>query len=153
MPPQGPPPLRPTGLILRRDGTFEHEGSCVTHPKLHRAFLRGVRFLDDEDVWIVQIGRFRGQIEVEEIPFWVVAYDPATGAVQLTDGSTEPLACGTLEVDPDEVLRCRVKGRFPARFTRTGQAHLLDALELREGAWVLRLGAHFELVPGLSPVP
>ena len=153
MPPQGPPPLRPTGLILRRDGTFEHEGVRVTHPKLHRAFLRGVRFLDDEGVWIVQLGRFRAQIEVEEIPFWVVAYDPATGAVQLTDGSTEPLAWETLEMDSDDgVLRCRVKGRFPARFTRTGQAHLLDALELREGAWVLRLGTHSRVVPGL-PAP
>ena len=152
MPPQDPPPLRPTGLILRSDGTFEHEGVRVTHPKLHRAFLRGVRFLDDEGVWIVQLGRFRGQIEVEEIPFWVVAYDPATGAVQLTDGSTEPLACETLEVDSaDGVLRCRVKGRFPARFTRTGQAHLLDALEQREGAWILRLGAHSRVVPGLPP--
>jgi hypothetical protein len=148
----GPPPLRPTGLLLRRDGTFEHEGIRVSHPKLHDVLLRGVRFLEEEGVWIVQVGRFRGQIEVEEIPFWVVAYDPRAGAIQLTDGTEEPLRAETLTVDADHVLRCTVKGRFPARFTQTGQAHLLDALEARGDRWVLRLGDRLATVPGLPGV-
>lgn len=119
---------------------FRHEGQIVTHPRLHRVLLRGVRFSDQEGVFVVQVGPYRGQIEVEDTPFWVVAYDAESGEIQLTDGSSEPLDVQTLSADPDEVLRCRVKGRFPARFTHAGQAHLLDALELRGGTPGLRVG-------------
>ena len=130
--------------------SFEHEGQLVTHPRLYRAFLRGVRFLDDEGVFVVQLGHFRGQIEVEDTPFWVVAYDAARGEIELTDGSAEPLACGTLRSDPDGAFRCTVKGRFPARFTHAGQAHLLDALEETPDGWRLRAGARHHEVPGLA---
>ncbi len=124
----------------------------VSHPRLHRALLRGVRFAEDEGVFVVQIGRFRGQIEVEDVPFWVVAYGPETGELDLTDGSAEPVWPETLSLDPDGVFRVRVKhGRFPARFTRSGQAHLLEHLELREGAWVLRVGKRWASVPGVPP--
>jgi hypothetical protein len=116
---------------------------------MHRVFLRGVRFLDDEGVFVVQVGRFRGQIEVEDTPFWVVAYDAPLGTVQLTDGSEEPLAVASLSLDPDAVLRCIVKGRFPARFTRTGQGHLLNHLERCEKGWVLLVGDRSIPVPGL----
>ncbi len=129
--------------MLRRDGSFVHEGQRVTHPRLHRAFLRGVRFLDDEGVFVVQLGRFRGQIEVEDTPYFVVAYDPDLGTIDLSDGTREPLAPDTLRVDPDEALRCRVKGRFQARFTHAGQAHLLDAVETRGGRLVLRAGSRW----------
>ena len=57
------------GLVLRRDGRFVHEGVLVRHAKLHAAFLKGVRFVEEEGVFIVQIGHFRAQIEVEDTPF------------------------------------------------------------------------------------
>ena len=124
----------------------------VSHPRLHRALLRGVRFAEDEGVFVVQIGRFRGQIEIEDVPFWVVAYGPESGELDLTDGSAELIRPETLSLDPDGVMRVRVKqGRFPARYTRTGQAHLLEHLELREGAWVLRVGKGWVPVPGFPP--
>ena len=129
---------------------FEHEGVRVTHPKLAAAFLRGVRFADEEGVFVVQLGRFRGQIEVEDCPWWVTSYDPQSGHIQLTDGSAEPLAAASLRVDPDEALRVTVKGRFPARFTRAGQAHLLDAVEFRDGIPVLRSGSRHHALPQLA---
>jgi hypothetical protein len=139
---------------LRRDGRFVHESVVVTHPRLHRALLRGVRFADQERVFVVQLGRFRGQIEVEDTPFWVVAYDPGLGAIDLTDGSSERIQPETLRRDPDEVFRLQVKGgRFPARFTRAGQAHLLDNLEQRGGAWLLRVGGRWLPVPGVPGMP
>ena len=132
--------------------SFEHEGQLVTHPRLYRAFLRSVRFLDDEAVFVVQLGRFSGQIEVEDTPYWVVAYDAETGEIELTDGSTEPLAVDTLRPDPDGAFRCTVKGRWPARFTHAGQAHLLDALADTDRGWRLRAGPHYHQIPGLSAV-
>jgi hypothetical protein len=99
---------------------------------------------------VVQVGRYRGQIDVEDTPFWVVAYDEKAGTVQLTDGTWEPIMPESLSVDPDGVLRCRVKGRFPARFTHAGQALLLEHLEEAGEGWVLRAGARALPVPGLA---
>lgn len=125
----------------------------VTHPRIHRVLLRGVGFCEEERAFVVRVGPFRGRIDVEDTPFWVTAYDAETGRIWLTDGGREPIAAETLSVDEDGVLRCRVKGRFPARFTRTGQAHLLDALEPDAAPWVLRLGSERIPVPGLAPLP
>ena len=128
-----------------------HEGVVVSHARLHRALLRGVRFAEEEGVFIVQLGRFRGQIEVEDIPFWVVAYDPDEGAIDLTDGSSEPLRTESLRIDPDEVFRVDVKeGRFQARFTHTGQAHLLEHVESRDNGWVLSVGGRWVPVPKVA---
>lgn len=133
-------------MLLRRDARFIHEGQVVTHKGLHAAFLRGVRFLEDEGVFVVQVGHFRAQIDVEDTAFWVVSYDPATGDIELTDGSCERLEPLTLSMDADDVLRCSVKGGFPARFSRTGQAHLLDALEERGDSVALRVAGEWRSV-------
>ena len=146
----GAPPLRPTGLVLRADMTFWHEGVKVTHRGLHRAFLRGVDFAEEEGVFVVRLGHFRGQIEVEDTPYWVVSYDPARGNVELTDKTEELLRPETLSIDPDDALRCTVKGRFPARFTREGQAHLLTNLEIEEGVATVLCGGEWVPAPGLS---
>jgi len=128
-----------------------HEGVVVSHRRLHRALLRGVRFAEEEGVFVVQLGRFRGQIEVEDVPFWVVAYDPGQGSIDLTDGSSEPIVPRTLRIDADEVFRVAVKGgRFPARFTRSGQAHLLEHLERRDAGWFLRVGRRWVAVPNVA---
>jgi hypothetical protein len=128
-----------------------HEGQKVTHPGLHRALLRGVRFLDEEGVFVVQIGHFRGEIDVEDVPFWVVAYDEASGEIELTDRSAEPLDASSLAPDPDGALRCQVKRRFPARFTHAAQAHLLDAVDTREAVPRIRAGSRLWPAPGLAP--
>ena len=136
--------------MLRRDGSFVHEGVEVSHPRLREAFRRGVRFAEAEGVFVVQLGRFRGQIEVEDTPFFVSAYDAEDGSIELSDGTSEPLETAMLSMDDDGVLRCRVKGRWPARFTRVGQAHLLDALERSGEHYTLRAGPRRLAVPGLD---
>jgi hypothetical protein len=123
----------------------------VTHERIHRALLRGVRYLEEEGVFVTTLRHFRGQIDVEDTPFFVVAYDPASGEIDLSDGTCEPLDLETLSLDDDGVLRCRVKGRWPARFTHTGQAHLLDQVEVRGEAVGVRRGGHWTPVPGLRP--
>ena len=146
----GAPPLHPTGLMLRSDMTFWHEGVRVTHARLHSAFLRGVEFAEEEGVFVVRVGHFRGQIEVEDTPYWVVAYDPERGSVELTDRTEEPLRPETLSIDSDDAFRCTVKGRFPARFTREGQAHLLNNLAIEECRATVLCGGEWLPGPGLS---
>jgi hypothetical protein len=144
---QGPPKLAPFGLTLRRDGSFWHEGAEVTHPRLRAHFLRSVEWSEADGAFLVRLRHFRGWLDVEDTPWFVVAYDAETGEIELTDATRERLDAGSLRLDPDEVLRCAVKGgRWDARFTHRGQAHLLDAIESEEQGLYLRMGARRELL-------
>ena len=122
----------------------------MTHPRLHRAFLAGVRWAEAEGAFIVQLGTFRGWLDVEDTAFFATAYDAHSGELELSDRSRERLDATTLSVDPDQVLRCIVKGRFAARFTRPAQAHVLDAVDLEAGAIVVRVGRDRVRAPALD---
>jgi hypothetical protein len=145
----GPPKLAPFGLLLRRDGSFWHEGVEVTHPGLRAQFLRSVEWSEADGAFLVRLRHFRGWLDVEDTPWFVVVYDCASGEIELTDGTREPLAVETLRADDDDVLRCTVKGgRWDARFTHRGQALLLDALEDGGAGLQLRVGSRRVALPG-----
>ena len=135
---------------MGRDGHFSHEGQAISHPRLRQVLEQSVRFAEPEGVFVVQVGHFRGQIEVEDTAFFVHAYEPGTGEIDLSDLSSEPLDPESLGVGEDGVLRCTVKGRFPARFNRAAQAHLLLALDPARHPPRLRMGACEIPVPGLD---
>jgi hypothetical protein len=151
----GPPKLAPFGLVLHRDGRWTHEGFPILHPKLRAAFDRGVRFLPDERVYVVQVGRFRGQIEVEEAAFFVRSVELARGAVALSDGSEDVLDPATLSASSsDGALLCRVKralapGGLPARFTPAAQAELLAGVEDGPFGPALRVAGELRALPAL----
>ena len=153
-PDPGPPPLRPFGLVLHRDGRFRHEGAPILHPRLRALFERSVRYLPDEDEYVVQVGRFRGQIEIEEAGFFVRAIDPASGTIALSDGTEERLDPATLRpsaLDADAIL-CTVKCAetprgVPARFERGSQAELLLAVEATPTGYAVRLAGALLALP------
>jgi hypothetical protein len=142
----GPPPLRPFGLVLHHDGRFSHEGEPIRHRKLREHFERAVEYLAEERKFIVRLGHFRGQIEVEEAGFFVRSVELASGEIALSDGTCERLDLASLALSPlDGALLCRVKrGLAPegllARFSSSAQAELLMAVEERGGRTVLRFG-------------
>ena len=151
----GPPPLQLFGLVLRHDGTWTHEGHPFTHARLRAAFDRSVRYLPEEGVYVVQIERFRGQIEVEEAAFFVRSFDAGTGELALSDGSAESLEVASLRASTvDGALLCTVKRDLvaeglPARFTRTAQAALLGAAEDDPEGPCLRVGGRRVRLPEL----
>lgn len=139
--PSGSPLLRPFGLVLHHDGRFTHEGLPITNARLRAVFDRGVRFLPAEGPrgkYVVQLGRFRGEIEVEEAGLFVRSVDLVHGTVALSDGSEEPLDVASLRPSPiDGAFLCTVKRALvstglPARFTHPAQAELLGAVTLDE---------------------
>jgi len=154
-PRRGPPPLRPLGLRLHHDGRFTHEGMPITHTRLRAAFDRSVRYLPDEGAYVVQLGHFRGLIEVEEAAFFVRSFDARTGAVSLSDGSQEALEVASLRVSPiDGALLCMVKrdlarGGLPARFHHAAQAELLAAVEEDADAPAVRIAGRRIALPEL----
>jgi hypothetical protein len=137
--PPGPPPLKPFGLVLHHDGVFTHEGERILNRKLREHFDRSVEYLPEEEKYIVRLGHFRGEVEVEEAGFFVRSVDLMTGQITLSDRSQEPLDVSSLSESPiDGALLCRVKmdllpGGLPARFMHGAQAELLQAVELEEG--------------------
>ncbi len=156
----GPPPLRPFGLVLHHDGRWAHEGQPIANRRLREAFDRGVRFLpgegaNGEDVFVVTLGRFRGQIEVEEAAFFVRGFEPETGAITLSDGSVERLDVRSLRSSPrDAALLCCVKRNLCsagllARFTQAAQAELLNAVEDAGDGLALRVSGARHPLPDL----
>jgi hypothetical protein len=151
----GPPRLHPLGLRLHHDGRFSHEGVAITHARLRAAFDRSVRYLPDERAYVVQLGRFRGLLEVEEAAFFVRCFDAETGAISLSDGSSEPLDAASLRASPrDGALLCSVKrdlapGGLPARFHHAAQAELLAAVEEGPAGPTLRVGRARVRMPAL----
>ncbi len=150
----GPPPLRPFGLVLHRDGRFSHEGQPIRNTKLRTLFERSVRYLPEEGKFVVRAGRFRGQVEVEEAAFFVRQIDLDAGALGLSDGSTELLVAESLawsSLDSNALL-CRVKhdlvpGGLAARFTQSAQAELLLGAEERGSAVVVEIAGRRVRVP------
>jgi hypothetical protein len=142
----GPPPLRPFGVVLHHDGRFSHEGEPIRHRKLREHFEHSVEYLADEQKFIVRLGHFRGQIEVEEAGFFVRAVELGPGEIVLSDGSRERLDLGSLTLSPiDGAILCRVKRALVpeglvARFSSAAQAELLLGVEERGGRTVLRFG-------------
>ena len=103
----------------------------------------------------MQLGRFRGQIEVEEAAFFVRAFDPATGGIALSDRSEERLVPESLRVSPrDGALLCLVKRELVAegllaRFSHAAQAQLLCAVEESEAGPRLRIAGRDVVLPAL----
>ena len=151
----GPPPLRPFGLVLHHDGRWSHEGVPILHRRLREVFDRSVRFLPAEDRYVVQLGQFRGQIEVEEAAFFVRDFDAKTGRIGISDGSSERLDAATLRASPrDGALLCAVKqdlvsGGIDARFSHAAQSELLHAVEETPEGERLRVGGALLPLPGL----
>jgi hypothetical protein len=149
----GPPTLEPFGLVLHRDGSWTHEGFPITHPRLRAAFDRSVRFLPREGVYVVQLGRFRGQIEVEEAGFFVREVDLARGTLRLSDGSVEALDVASLRASRfDGAWLCTVKRELrpeglPARFTHASQAEVLAGVEEGEAGPRLRVAGEPHRLP------
>jgi len=154
VPEGGPPPLRPFGLVLHHDGRWAHEGVPVTNRRLREAFDRSVRFLPAEAVFVVQLGRFRGQIEVEEAAFFVRDFAAATASIRLSDGSCETLDAATLRLSPrDGAGLCTVKrdllpAGLLARFTHAAWSELASAIEGPEQGPRLRLAGRSVPLPG-----
>ena len=151
----GPPPLVPMDLILHHDGRWTHEGQPILNRRIRECFDRSVAYLPDEGKYVVALGRFRGQVEVEEAGFFVREVNLRAGTLRLSSGCEERLDVRSLGVSAiDGALLCRVHRELaeeglPARFTHAAQAELLGAVEERQGDYVLRVAGSWEVLPEL----
>jgi hypothetical protein len=142
--------------VLHHDGRWSHEGQPILHRRLREHFDRSVKFLAEEQKFVVTLRHFRGEIAVEEAAFFVRALDLASGEIALSDRTREPLDVASLHLSPrDGALLCRVKRELApegllARFTRSAHAELLAAIEPEGDGYALALAGRREPVPDLS---
>ncbi len=141
-------PLRPFGLVLHHDGRWTHQGHPILNRKMREVFDRSVRFLPDEGdegKYVVQVGRYRGEIEVEEAGFFVREFDVEAGCVRLSDGTSELVDASSLRLSPrDGALLCTVKRDLvpeglPAHFGHAAHSALLLAIDETPDGMVLRM--------------
>lgn len=150
---KGPPPLRDFGLVLHHDGSWTHEGLPFRNQRLREKFDGAVRYLPDEQAYVVQIGRFRGLTTVEEAGFFVRSLDLDTARIELSDGSEETLDIASLSSSPhDGALLCRIKRDLvpqglPARFSHSAQADFMNAVD--DSGEAVRLGGQTIPLPSL----
>ena len=144
----GPPRLRPFGLVLHHDGVWTHEGNLILNRKLRNKFDRSVRYLPGENKYVVEVGFFLGEIEVEEAAFFVRSLDLGSGKLKLSDGTDESLDPRSLCFSSiDGALLCQIsrpqsEATVLARFDRTPHADLLLATEeMATGLQVLVRGS------------
>jgi uncharacterized protein len=138
-----------SGLRLDRDGRWWHDEVLVEHPRVIEAFNGGI-FPTDDGRFKLQFGPDWCFVEVEDAAYRVLLVDLAEDQVflRLSDRTVEPLQPGTLAVDPDGVLCCRVKAdRARARFCRDAQFALGSLLEEDDGRPVLTLGGRRFVIP------
>jgi hypothetical protein len=139
--------------VLHHDGSWTHEGQPILHRRMREHFDGHVRYLPDEGKYVVFLRHFRGQIEVEEAGFFVLACDPDTGEIALSDGTRETLDPATLRPSEiDGAWLCSVKadlapGGLPARFERAAQMALAEAAEERDGRIGVVWGGVFHPLP------
>ena len=151
--PSPPPPLVPFGLVLHHDGRWTHEGHAVRHRRVRALFDKSVRYLADERKYVVQLKRYRGEIEVEEAGFFVSEFDPESGEVALSDGGREALDIASLTPsERDGALLCRVKfelaaGGLLARFSHAAQAEFMNAVETRGDRAGVRIAGELRPLP------
>lgn len=153
------PPLRPFGLRLHHDGCWSHEGQPILNRRLREKFDSSVSYLPKEQKYVVRLGRFMGEIEVEQSGFFVRDVNLSTAQVMLAGGAWDVLRPGTFETSPiDGALLCRVKYEVEpagllARFSHAAQAELFGAVEERGEGFVLELAGRQVPLPRLEPRP
>lgn len=157
---RGPPPVHlwhPThcgdiDIVIRRDGTWMHEGSPIGRPELVRLFASVLR--KDPDGYCLVIPVEKLTIQVEDLPFRAVAVRQDGEALIFTTdvgdetraGADHPLVVETDLETGEPAPRVHVRGDLWARIARPVFYELVESARLEDGR--LRLisdGVTFEL--------
>jgi hypothetical protein len=109
--------MRAIGLRLDRTGTFWHEGTAVTHPRLRQALLRWLDVRDDgRDIVRLDDKRY-AYVDVDDAHLRAVSarWDGPRCIVHWDDDTESELDYGSLRQAADHALYVRARGRLRGR--------------------------------------
>jgi hypothetical protein len=116
--------MRAIGLRLDRSGTFWHQGSAVTHPRLRQALLRwlDVRPEDGRDIVRLDDKRY-AYVEIEDAHLRALSarWDGDRCFVLWDDDQEEELDYASLRQAPDHAFYATARGQLRGRIA--GPAH------------------------------
>jgi hypothetical protein len=103
--------MRTIGLRLDRAGTFWHDGSSVTHPRLRQALLRWLDVREGRDIVKLDHQRF-AYVEVEDAHLRAlsVRWDGERAIVLWDDDQEAELDYASLTQAPDHAFYATVRG-------------------------------------------
>ena len=153
--------LLPCGIVIDREGEWYYGGSLMHRKDIVAHLCQHMRRDECSGSYIVQIGRQRCYLEVEDTPLVVtrVLHEKEKGGqerllvwVKYVE-VTEPLDPASLWVGEENVLYCKVReDKIPARFLRPAYYQLAEFIyEDRDmGLFYLLLGNKRYCIKGLS---
>lgn len=126
-------------IRIDKDGIWYYLGAHMFRKDILSLFFQCVK-IDDDGKYIVEMGRERCYIDVEDTVFVVTGVEKIRTDdgldqinIELTDDSREKLDLNSLYVGKDNVLYCKIKdGVFPARFSRNAYYQLAGFIEEQE---------------------
>lgn len=133
--------MRAIGLLLDRAGTFWHEGSAVTHPRLRQALLRWLDVRPDDGRDIVRLDEKRyAYVDVEDAHLRALSarWDGDRVFVLWDDDQEEELAYATLCQAPDHALYAAARGTLRGRIAGPGYHAIAERIvERGDGSFAL----------------
>jgi hypothetical protein len=110
--------MRAIGLRLDRSGTFWHQGTAVTHPRLRQALLRWLDVRPDDGRDIVRLDDKRyAYVDIEDAHLRArsARWDGDRCFVLWDDDQEEELAYRSLRQAPDHALYTNARGHLRGR--------------------------------------
>ena len=129
-------------LVIRADGTWVHEGTPITRPRLVRLFSRVLR--KDSDGYVLVTPAEKISIVVEDVPFVIVDTDWRDGVLTVQTNVGDRVAVGDahpihLRKGPGDVMLpyVTIRGALDARFGRAAYYRLLEEAELSDSGHLM----------------
>jgi hypothetical protein len=140
--------MRAIGLRLDRSGTFWHQGTAVTHPRLRQALLRWLDVRDDgRDVVRLDARRY-AYVEIEDAHLRALGahWDGSHCIVHWDDATESELDYGSLHQAADHALYATVRGRLRGRIAGPAYHAIAERIADAPGGFALdAAGAHWPI--------
>ena len=129
--------LLPCGIVIDREGDWYHRGSLMHRTDIVAHLCQHVRRDESSGFYIIQMGKQRCYLEVEDTPLVVssVVYEKGTEGNEQDQlllsmkhvENTETLDPASLWVGEENVLYCKIMDdKIPARFLRPAYYQLAE---------------------------
>ncbi len=131
--------MRAIGLRLDRAGTFWHEGTAVSHPRLRQALLRWLDVRDDGKN-IVRLDEKRyAYVDVEDAHLRAKSarWDGDRCTVLWDDDQEEELDYGSLCQAADHAFYAKVRGKLKGRIAGPAYHQVAERVVEQNGTFVL----------------
>lgn len=131
--------LRAIGLRLDRAGTFWHQGTPVTHPRLRQALLRWLAVRDDGRDIVRLDGERYAYVEVEDAHLRARAarWHGDRCTVTWDDDQDGELDYTSLRQAPDHALYATVRGRLRGRIAGPAYHAIAERIVEADGGFAL----------------